>query len=370
MARDHYEVLGVERTATPEEIKSAFRKAAAKHHPDKNPNDPSAAERFREANDAYQVLSDDGRRKLYDRFGHGAEQMGSPFGQGGPFAGGVVDMSDLNVDGILGDLLGVFGVGKGDNGDLSLPLELSFEEAVFGCDKDFTYKRITSCGTCNGSGAASAEGLSSCGACQGRGRVRMQQGFLPLAVERTCPQCKGRGKVVRDPCRPCRGAGLLSAEATIRVNVAPGVAAGDTMLIAGAGNKPRPERSPGALLVTFQVAPHAVFNRSGDDVLCRVPITFPQAALGAEVEVPTLEGKGKVRVPEGTQAGSVLRIRGKGVPKGGGARGDQLVEIAIDVPRKLTDRQRELMAELSRELGQEVTPVPNTFMDRLRTLFG
>lgn len=372
-ARDHYEVLGVSRSATADEIKSAFKRLAAMHHPDRNPGDASATERFKEVASAYQVLGDAQRRSMYDRFGHRAEGVGSPFGAGGPFAGGVVDMSELNVDGILGDLLGVFGVGKGDRGDLKRELEVSFEEAAFGCEKELRYERIVACGDCTGTGAAKGSPPIRCNACEGRGRVRFQQGFFPIAVERTCSQCRGRGQVVQDPCRECRGSGLVTSESTLKINLPPGIDAGATKLVPNAGNRPRADKTPGDLEITVRVAPHPFFRRIGDDVSCAVPITFSQAALGGEVDVPTLDGRGKLRVPPGTQPGNVLRIKAKGIPKRGGvggARGDQLVEVQVEVPSVLTDRQRELIELLAKELGEHPQPQQRTFLEKLKNLFG
>ncbi|HEY6460638.1 MAG TPA: molecular chaperone DnaJ [Polyangiaceae bacterium] len=369
--RDHYDVLGVRRDASPEEIKSAFKRLAAQSHPDRNQDDPSAHERFKEINLAYQVLSDANRRGMYDRFGHKAEEPGSPFGAGGPFPGGFVDISDIAIDGILGDLLGVFGVGRGDKGDIKRELELTFEEAAFGCEKSMRYDRVVACTDCRSTGAAPGTSPEPCGACNGRGRVRFQQGILPIAVERTCSRCRGTGRTVKSACGTCRGSGLVSAQESLKVTIPAGVDAGATKLVSGAGNKPRPDRAAGDLEVQIQVRPHAFFRRDGDDVLCTVPVTFTHAALGGEVEVPTLDGKGKLRVPAGTQPGSVLRIKGKGIPhRGGMGRGDQRVEVAIEVPTQLTDRQRDLLAELARELGEDVQPQRRTFMSKLRDLFG
>lgn len=369
-ARDHYDVLGIGRGATPEEIKAAFRRLASQHHPDKNPGDDGASVRFKEVNFAYQVLSDPQRRTLYDRFGHRAEDPGSPFGAGGPFAGGVVDISDIAFDGILGDLLGVFGVGRGDRGDIKLELEVSFEEAAFGCEKPLTYQRVAACGDCRGIGAAPGSIPESCPACQGKGRVRFQQGILPIAVERTCSRCRGSGRIVVKPCEVCRGQGLVAASHTITVTLPQGVEAGAKKLVTGAGNRPRPDRPPGDVELTVLVRAHPFFRRVGDDVLCQVPITFAQATLGGEVEVPTLEGRGKVRVPPATQPGSVLRLKGKGIPSRTGiGRGDQRVEVSLEVPTSLTPRQRELVEQLARELGEDVQPQRKTFLEKLRELF-
>ena len=369
--RDHYEVLGISRSASGDEIKIAFRKLASVHHPDKNPDDPKAHVRFKEINASYQVLSDPQRRAMYDRLGHRAEEPGSPFSSGGPFAGGVVDISDLNIDGILGDLLGVFGVGKGDKGDIKRDLEITFEEAAFGCEKEMRYERIISCAECRATGSAPGTVPETCSACSGKGRVRFQQGLLPIAVERTCSRCRGSGRLVKTPCATCRGSGLVTSTNTLTVTIPPGVEPGATRLVTGAGNKPRPDRASGELEITIQVRPHPFFKRAGDDVVCAVPITFVQAALGGEVEVPTLDGKGKVRVPQGTQPGTVLRIKGKGVPhRTGVGRGDQRVEITIEVPTQLTERQRELLELLAKELGEDVSPQRRTFMDKLKDLFG
>jgi len=369
--RDHYEVLGVTRTATVEEIKVAFRKLAGQHHPDKNPDDPGAPVRFKEINASYQILSDPQRRAMYDRFGHRAEEPGSPFGSGGPFAGGVVDISDIAVDGFLGDLLGVFGVGRGDRGDIKRELEISFEEAAFGCEKKMQYERVVTCSDCRGTASAPGHVAETCPACNGKGRVRYQQGILPIAVERTCSRCRGSGKLVTHPCGACKGSGLVASPNTLTVSIPPGADSGQTRLVNGAGNRPRPDRAPGDLEITIRVGPHPFFRRQGDDVTCQVPITFVQAALGGEVEVPTLDGRGKLRVPPGTQPGSVLRIKQKGIPRRAGVgRGDQLVEATIEVPTSLSPRGRQLLEELAKELGEDVQPQRKTFMEKLKDLFG
>jgi molecular chaperone DnaJ len=369
--RDHYEVLGVRRDATPEEIKSAFKKLAAHCHPDRNQEDPTAHDRFKELNLAYQVLSDQNRRSMYDRFGHRAEEPGSPFGGSGPFPGGIVDISDIAIDGILGDLLGVFGVGRGDKGNLKQQLELSFEEAAFGCEKPMRYERVVACADCRGSGAAAGTVAEPCSACSGRGRVRFQQGIFPISVERSCSRCRGTGRSVRHACPACRGSGLITATDTLRVTIPAGVEHGATRLLSGAGNKPRPEKPAGDLEVTIAVRAHPFFKRTGDDVVCTVPLTFTHAALGGEVDVPTLDGRGKLRVPAGTQPGAVLRIKGKGIPhKGGIGRGDQRVEVTVEVPTRLTLRQKQLLEELARELGEDVLPQHKSFMGKLRDLFG
>jgi molecular chaperone DnaJ len=369
--RDHYEVLGVSRSATQEEIKAAFRKLASQHHPDKNPTDDGATGRFKEVNAAYQVLSDPNRRAMYDRFGHRAEDAASPFGPNGPFAGGVVDISDIAVDGILGDLLGLAGIGKRDKGDVRIELSISFEEAAFGCEKQVTYDKVIDCKACHGNGSAPGSKPESCPACAGRGRVRFQQGILPIAVERICSRCKGSGRVVTDPCKSCRGSGLMKESSTLSVAIPAGAEPNASRVVGGAGNRPRPGAAPGDLEIIIQVKAHAFFKRQGDDVTCQVPVTVTQATLGAEVEVPTLDGKAKMRVPAGTQPGTVLRLKQKGIPRRTGiGRGDQLTEIAIEIPQHLTEPQRALMEQLAKELGEEVSPQRRTFMEKLKDLFG
>ncbi len=369
--RDHYEVLGIPRGASADEIKSAFRKLASQHHPDKNPDDAGAVIRFKEINASYQVLSDPNRRAMYDRLGHRAEDGSSPFGPNGPFAGGVVDISDIAIDGILGDILGAFGVGKGDRGDARVELGITFEEAAFGCEKEVSYDKVVDCKDCHGSGAAPGSKPEGCPACAGRGRVRFQQGILPIAVERVCSRCRGTGRIVTDPCRGCRGSGLAKDSSTLSITIPPGVEPNASRIVQGAGNRPRPNAPPGDLEIIIQVKAHPFFKRSGDDVTCQVPITFTQAALGAEVEVPTLEGRAKMRVPAGTQPGSVLRLKQKGIPRRVGVgRGDQLTEVTIEVPQKVTEAQRALLEQLAKELGEDVQPQRRTFMEKLKDLFG
>jgi molecular chaperone DnaJ len=369
--RDHYEILGVTRTSTQEEIKIAFRKLASQNHPDKNPGDAEAVVRFKEINASYQVLSDPNRRAMYDRFGHRAEDASSPFGQNGPFAGGVIDINDIAIDGILGDILGAFGVGKGDKGDVRVELAISFEEAAFGCEKELTYQKIVDCKDCSGSGSAPGSRPEGCPACGGRGRVRFQQGILPIAVERVCSRCRGTGRVVTDPCRSCRGSGLMKESSTLKITIPAGVEPGASRMVASAGNRPRPGAPPGDLEVLIQVKTHTFFKRIGDDVTCLVPITFTQAALGGEVEVPTLDGKAKMRIPPGTQPGTVLRLKQKGIPRRVGVgRGDQLTEVTIEVPQKISIEQRALLEQLAKELGEEVQPQRRTFMEKLKDLFG
>ncbi|MFI5300235.1 MAG: molecular chaperone DnaJ [Polyangiales bacterium] len=370
-SRDPYELLGVPRTATPDEIKAAFRKLAAQHHPDKNQDDPKANERFKKINAAYQILSDPQRRAAFDRFGAAAEQPGGPFGAGNPFNGAAGFNVDVNnLEDLLGSLFGAFGVQRGNKGDMQREVTLTFLEAAFGVTKKITYDRAVSCGDCSGTGARAGTRPERCSACSGRGRVRFTQGLLGFVTERPCSQCGGRGETVSDPCGKCRGVGVTVGENALDVTVPPGIDDGATTLVSGAGNVPRAGKPAGDLELVFRVEEHPFFKRDRDDVVCAVPISFTVAALGGEVEVPTLEGKAKVRVPQGTQPQAILRLKGKGIPRRTGGRGDQRIEVALEVPTSLTERQRELLEELSRELGEDVQPQQRTFMEKLRGLFG
>jgi molecular chaperone DnaJ len=354
--RDPYELLGVGRDASPDEIKAAFRKMAAKHHPDRNPDDPEAQERFKEINAAHQLLSDPQKRAMFDRFG--AAGLGGAGGGGGagPFPGGMpFDISDfaanIPMDGILGDLLGRMGMRPGERGDLRKELVITLEEAAFGAEKELSYDRIEACGDCAGSGSRPGSGTKPCAACGGRGRIRMQQPLLPIVMERDCPKCEGRGHLIVDPCPTCRGAGLVTRTRTIVVTIPPGVEDGATRLVARGGNVPRADKGPGDLELIITIQPHPFFRRENDDLITAISVSFPQACLGAEVLVPTLDGKGKLRVPPGTQPGSLLRIKNKGMPRRSGGRGDQLVEVRVEVPPTLSPRARELLEGLAAELG-------------------
>jgi len=367
--KDPYEVLGVTRDATPEEVKGAFRKLAQKHHPDRNPDDPGAAQRFKEINAAHQILSDPKKREMFDRFG--GQGFGAPGGGAGPFQGVPFDFSEINFDGLFGDLLGALGIKVGREAALQKELKLTFEEAAFGCTKELAYDRVEPCTDCHGSGSATGQ-PETCSTCKGRGRVRLQQGVLPISIERPCQACKGSGRIVTDPCKTCRGPGVVSKSRTIEVTIPPGTENGATKMVERGGNYTRADRAAGDLELVIRVTPHEFFRRVGDDVVCTLPISFPLAALGGEIEVPTLDGRGKLRVPSGTQPGTVLRVRGKGIPRRViQSRGDQLVEVAVEVPRSLTQEQRAIIEQLASAVGQSIKPVsPNsTFLERLRNLF-
>ncbi len=367
--RDPYEVLGLARSATQDEIKSAFRKQGAKHHPDRNPGDEGAVQRFKEINAAHQILSDPKKRAMFDRFGAAGLGGVGAGGGTGPFRGVPIDLSELNIDGLFGDLLDVLGIRVGDRGHVQVEISISFEEAAFGTCVAVSYDRVKTCGDCGGTGAAKGTKLARCSACNGRGRVRYQQGVFPIAVERSCSRCNGTGEIVVTPCDSCRGVGLRSSKEETEITLPKGVESGSTRRVEGKGNMLR-GRKPGDLEVTIIVRPHEFFRRSGDNVICSLPITFAQAVLGDEIEIPTLDGKGIMRVPAGTQPGTLLRLRGKGVPRRVmGGRGDQLVEIHVEIPTELDARQKELVTELAKELGESVQPQRRTFMEKLKDLF-
>jgi molecular chaperone DnaJ len=286
--------------------------------------------------------------------------------------GAGVEFVDLGgLDGIFGDILGAFGIRTGDRGDVRQRVKISFEEAARGCTREIRYQRVDVCGTCRGEGAEPGSYVPVCPACNGRGRVRFQQGIFPISVERACSRCRGTGRTPTTPCHGCRGTGLVPREHALEVEIPAGIESGSSRLIERAGSRTRPERAPGDLELVVEVAPHPFFRRAGDDVVCSVPITFAQAALGGEIDVPTLDGKVKLRVPPSTQPGSVLRIRGKGFShRLRAGSGDQLVEVSLEVPTHLSDRARELIGELGKELGEDVQPQQKTFVEKLKSLFG
>jgi molecular chaperone DnaJ len=368
--RDFYEVLGVGHSATEEEIKKAYRKLALKYHPDRNPGDKSAEEHFKEASEAYQVLSDSERRAQYDRFGHAAFEQG--MGAGG------FDFTAAGFEDIFSDLFGdFFGTSRGGRGrsrsrrgdDLRYSLDISFEEAVFGTEKAITVPRLVACEACHGQGTKDGAPRAACPACRGSGQVRFQQGFFTIA--KTCGQCNGQGTIIKDPCRRCGGSGVARTTQTLNVKIPPGVDSGSRLKLRGEGEGGRNGGPPGDLYVVLSVGQHPLFARQDSEIICEVPISFTQAALGAEIDVPTLEGKLKMKLAPGTQSGSVFRLKGKGVPDVRGyGRGDQLVRVSIETPRKLTSRQRELLEEFARLSGEDVEPMTKGFLDKVKEMFG
>jgi molecular chaperone DnaJ len=361
--RDPYELLGVHHQATTAEVKTAFRKRGAEHHPDRNPGDPEAQVRFRELNEAYQILSDPQKRAAFDRYGPAAFRPGGTDGQPGiPGFGG--------LDGLLSDLLGAVGIRSGSRGDLRKRLDLSFEEAALGCSKQLSYDRLETCDRCQGTGSNPQSAVVVCPGCGGRGRVRVKRGVVALPIERTCQRCRGSGQVGRERCSECGGRGLCSRSREVKVDVPAGIENGATQVVARAGDRVRPDQAPGDLEVVIAVTPHPFFRRQGDDVLCDVPISFAQATLGGMLDVMTLDGQLKMRVPPATPSGAVLRLRGKGVPhRLRAGRGDQLVRVTVHVPSEISHRARELIEELGTELGEAVHPQEASLVDKLKGLF-
>jgi molecular chaperone DnaJ len=362
--RDYYEVLGVERSADEAAIKSAYRKLAHQYHPDKNPGSKDAEDRFKEASEAYEVLSDPDRRARYDRFGHSNGQPGfQDFGFGGA----------ASINDIFGDIFGeMFGGGgarrqraRTRGSDLRYHLDLPFEEAAFGTTARITIPRPKACAACKGSGAKAGTGPRTCPTCGGSGEIRLTQGFFSIA--RTCHHCQGTGRVIVDKCPDCGGAGATREEATVEVKVPPGVDTGTRLKLSGEG-EPAPVSggAAGDLYVVIQVREHPIFTREDTEILCEMPISFAQAALGAAIDVPTLDGPTKLKIPAGTQTGKVFRLKGKGVPAlQGGGRGDQHVRIFVETPTHLSKEQRELLEKFAEISGDETQPRAKGFWEKV-----
>jgi molecular chaperone DnaJ len=370
--RDYYEVLGVSREATEQEIKSAYRKLALKFHPDRNHGDKSAEEKFKEAAEAYAVLADADKRSAYDRFGHAG--VSSAAGAGGFDPTIFADFGD--IFGGLRDIFGfgdIFGGGRRGGpqrgSDLRYDLEISFEESARGVETAVQIPRQEQCDSCRGSGAAAGSAPSVCSHCNGRGQIRYQQGFFTVA--QTCRQCGGAGRVITKPCPECQGHGAVARQRKLTVKIPPGIASGQRLRLQGEGEAGSASGPPGDLYVVVHVQESTVFQREGDDLLCRVPITFPIAALGGEVKVPTLDGDEVLPVPEGTESGRVFRLRGKGMPSvTGRGRGDLHVAVDVATPKKLTREQRQLLEQLGRTMPVEkLQPRKREETDDDRTVF-
>jgi molecular chaperone DnaJ len=367
---DYYEVLGVSRECSDQELKSAYRKQALKYHPDRNPGDHAAEEKFKQASEAYQVLSDADKRAAYDRYGHAG--LGGGGFAGSPFAGGV-DIGD-----IFGDLFGeMFNMGGGAQrgprqhrgDDLRFDLTIDFEDAIFGTEAEVKIRRLDTCSTCKGRGSASGRGPTMCSQCQGRGQIRYQQGFFSVA--RTCGACGGAGSVIGDPCTACRGEGRAAIEVKLSVKVPPGVEEGTRIRYTGEGDAGRAAGPKGDLYIVLSIRPHDFFERHGNDLHCVIPISFPQAALGAEFEVPGIDGPVDIKIPEGTQSGKELHIRGRGVPYLNEKRhGDLVVKVVVQIPKKLSRAQRELVAKLSESLTIDNRPSSPGLLEKMKDLFG
>jgi molecular chaperone DnaJ len=362
--RDYYEVLQVERSCSPQELKSAYRKLAMQFHPDRNQGDKQAEEKFKEASEAYEVLSDPDKRSRYDRFGHNAN---IPFDGG--FGFGNANINDIFGE-IFGDLFGGRGRQRGARArgsDLRYNLDVSFEEAAFGTEVQVKVPRPKRCDQCDGSGSKSGQ-RRTCPTCGGAGQIRFTQGFFQVA--RDCSQCNGTGQVISDPCAKCGGAGKVDSEAKLSVKIPPGVDSGTRVRLSGEG-EPGEGGGPGDLYVVIHVREHPIFVREGDEVLCEVPISFTQAALGSQIDVPTLDGKVKMKIPPGTQTGKVFRLRSKGIPHLHGAgRGDEHVRVVIETPSELSKDQRELLEKFAEISGEETHPQSKTFFDKVKELFG
>lgn len=363
--RDYYEVLGVDRGADEATIKKAYRRIAMKFHPDRNPDDKNAEEKFKEATEAYEVLNDADKRAAYDRMGHSAFDGSGGFGGGG--FGGAGGFSDIFGD-VFGDIFGGGGGrsrGPARGADLRYNMQISLEEAFTGVTKDIEFDRMDSCDTCEGSGAAPGSKPTVCSTCRGMGQVRMQQGFF--SVQQACPACRGRGQTISDPCKDCRGQGRQQVHKKLSVKIPKGVDNNDRIRLAGEGEGD--EGGNGDLYVQISVKPHKIFEREGANLYCEVPISFVDAALGGEIEVPTLDGKVVLKVPEETQSGKQFRMRGKGMtPVRGGATGDLICRVSIETPVNLNREQKEILRQFQQATeGGKNSPKKSSFLDSVKS---
>jgi len=378
--RDYYEVLGVSKGTSADEIKKAYRKKAVQFHPDKNPDDKSAEDKFKEVGEAYEVLSDDQKRAAYDQMGHAAFEGGGG-GRGG-FHGGAVDPFDLfnQVFGGAGGGGGgifeqFFGGGQSSDpsseqrgSDLRYDMEIKFEEAVLGCEKRISITKLDVCATCNGSGAKKGSGRKTCGICGGRGQVITQRGFFRM--QQTCPECEGQGTILENPCRDCRGSGRVEKKSKIPLKVPEGVSTGTRLRCAGKGEAGVRGGSSGDLYVVLHVQPHEIFDRDEDDLLCDVPISFVTAALGGELKVPTLSGSASIKIPAGTQSGTIFRLKGRGVKNlQGYGTGDLNVKVQVEVPARLDKEQKAKLEEFAKLCGDDVNPQSKSFLEKAKNFF-
>ncbi|PWB78483.1 MAG: molecular chaperone DnaJ [Candidatus Methylomirabilota bacterium] len=360
--RDYYEVLGVDRDAGPDEIKRAYRRLAHKYHPDKNPGDTTSEEQFKEATEAYEILNNPEKRAAYDRFGVTGDRAGFG-GFGEPGFGSVFE--DL-FEGFFG---GSTRRAASRGADLRYNLEISLEEAIHGVEKEITIPRLEPCSACKGSGAKPGTSPITCRSCRGSGQVRYSQGFL--TISQTCSACRGEGRVIEQRCRDCRGSGRSKSERSLTVKIPAGVETGIRLKLAGEGEAGSHWGDRGDLYIVITVQEHPLFSRHGDDLHCEVPVRFVQAALGAELEIPTFFGMAKVKIPPGTQSGAEFRIRGKGVPRlRGHDQGDLVVRVVVEVPRRLTGKQRELLEAYAALEDDNGSPLVESFFDKVKHLFG
>ena len=368
--RDYYEILGVAKDSSTAELKKAYRRVAMKHHPDRNPDNKESEEKFKEASEAYEILSNEQKRAAYDQYGHAGVDGSSGMGGGGG-AGG---FSDIFGD-VFGDIFGGGGGGGGRRGpargsDLRYTLDLNLEDAVKGTTVKIKVPTLVSCKPCGGSGAKPGSSPVTCTTCGGHGQVRMQQGFF--SVQQTCPSCRGKGKTISDPCRECHGQGRVEETKTLSVKVPPGVDTGDRIRLAGEGEAGADGGPAGDLYVQVSVLEHEFFQREGKNLYCEVPISLFDACLGGEIEVPTLDGRVKLKVPEETQTGKLFRLRGKGVaPVRGGSTGDLLCRVVLETPVNLSKKQKELLGELRDSMkGQKNSPKQDSWFEGMKNFFG
>ncbi|WP_272515754.1 MULTISPECIES: molecular chaperone DnaJ [unclassified Providencia] len=369
--RDFYEVLGLERNASDKDIKRAYKRLAMKHHPDRNQGDKESEGKFKEIKEAYEVLSDEQKRAAYDQYGHAAFEQGG-MGGGGGFGGGA-DFSD-----IFGDVFGdIFGGGRRQQrpsrgSDLQYNMELTLEEAVRGVTKEIRIPTLEICDVCHGNGAKPGTSADTCSTCHGMGQVHMRQGFF--SVQQPCPTCHGRGKVIKDPCNKCHGHGRVERYKTLSVKIPAGVDTGDRVRLSGEGEAGENGAPAGDLFVQVHVLPHNIFERDGNNLHCEVPINFADAALGGEIEVPTLDGRVKLKIPAETQTGKIFRMKGKGVKSvRGGLQGDLMCHIVVETPVKLNEKQKELLKEFGESLGgksgEKNSPRSKSFLDGVKKFF-
>lgn len=381
--QDYYELLGVSKGATPEEIKKAYRKKAIKYHPDKNPDDKEAEEKFKEVGEAYEVLSDEEKRAAYDRYGHAAFQQGG-MGRGAAAGGGFHDPFDVFREvfggagggggaGIFGDIFEeAFGGGgggrSGRGADLRYDLEIPLEEAVSGTEKEIRIRKLETCDACDGTGAAPGSKTVTCSTCGGHGRVQVSRGFFSMT--QTCPTCGGAGTVIEKPCQKCGGEGRVEKSSKIKIKIPAGVDTGSRLRSSGQGEAGARGGEPGDLYIVIHVKDHPVFTRHDLDLFCEVPISFAKAALGGELIVPTLEGKAMIKIPAGSASGRIFRLRGKGVPDlRGGAKGDLNIKIYVEVPKKLNAKQREALQEFSDLCDASTHPEEASFFEKAKKFF-
>ncbi len=370
--RDYYEILSVDKGADAKEVKRAYRKLAMKYHPDRNPDDSEAEAKFKEATEAYEILSDQEKRARYDQYGH----AGVDGQAGGGFGGGQGNFSDIFGD-VFGDIFGGGGAGGGGRGrggpqrgsDLRYNLELTLEQAVKGTEVKIKVPTLTNCDTCDGTGAKDGSKPQTCGTCHGQGQVRMQQGFF--SVQQACPTCRGQGTIIKDPCGSCHGQGVKEETKTLNVKVPAGVDNGDRIRLSGEGEAGTRGGPSGDLYVETHIKPHPIFERDGRNLYCDVPISITDAALGGELEVPTLEGRVKLKIPAETQSGKLFRLRGKGVvPVRGGATGDLLCRVMVETPVRLTEHQKKILKEFQASLkGEKHSPKKKSWFENVKAFF-